>query len=111
MATRSRDMSFEEILNENPSLAELCEHIPITTKWYQMGIQLNLSVKKLNEIEEESKDTTDRMVKMFELWLDTNPQATRRQIVEILKMDVIDEIILALNYETKLKQLFVAIGE
>ena len=111
MATRSRDMSFEEILNEKPSLAELCEHIPITTKWYQMGIQLNLSVKKLNEIEEESKDTTDRMVKMYELWLDTNPQATRRQIVEILKMGVIDEIILALNYETKLKQLFVAIGE
>ena len=64
MATRSRDMSFEEILNEKPSLAELCEHIPITTKWYQMGILLNLSVKKLNEIEEESKDTVNLLCHM-----------------------------------------------
>ena len=57
-------MSFEEILNEKPSLAELCEHIPITTKWYQMGIQPNLSVKKLNEIEEESKDTVNLLCHM-----------------------------------------------
>ena len=76
----TRNMSFEEILNEKPTLAELCKLVPISTKWYQMRIQLNLNVKKLNEVEEDSKNTTDKVSKMYELWLDTNPQATRRQI-------------------------------
>ena len=109
--TRSRDMSFEEILDEKPTLDELCEYVPINTKWHLMGIQLKLKVKKLNEIEELQGSSTYKMSKMYELWLDTNPQATRRQIVETLKMDLIEEITLALNYESKLKELFVVIGE
>ena len=105
------DVLYEEILNKKPTLEELCELVPISTKWYQMGILLKLNVKKLNEIEEESKKTTDKVLKMYELWLDTNPQATRQQIVETLKMDAIEENTLAQNYETKLRELHSKTGK
>ena len=82
----TRDMSFEEIINDRPSLAELCEHVPVSPKWYQMGIQLELDPRKLNSIDKlQNANVMDKMTKMYELWLDTNPQATRRQIVETLR--------------------------
>ena len=101
----ARDLLYEEILNKRPTLDELCELVPISTKWHQMGIQLKLKVRKLNEIEELQRSSTYKMSKMYELWLDVNPQATRRQIVETLKMDIIEENTLAQNYETKLREL------
>ena len=39
------NLSLEEMLNERPSLAELCKYLPISTKWYQMGIQLELNTR------------------------------------------------------------------
>ena len=44
------DNSFDEILNGKPTLAELCKHVPISTNLYIMGTQLELDVRKLNEI-------------------------------------------------------------
>ena len=99
-------MLYEEILNQRPTLEELCELVPISTKWHQMGILLKLNVKKLNEIEELPRSFTYKISKMYELWLDTNPQATRRQIVDTLKMGTIEENTLAQNYETKLRELY-----
>ena len=40
MATRN--LSFEKLLEEKPTLDELCEHIRIGSKWYQLGILLKL---------------------------------------------------------------------
>ena len=100
-------MSLEEILNERPSLAELCEYVPISTKWYQMGIQLELNTRRLKEIEKLQIDVMDKVTKMYEVWLDTNPQATRRQIVDTLRKKAIEEMTLAHEYETKLRELYV----
>ena len=36
---------------------------------------------------------------MFELWLDTKPDATRRQVVDALRKEVIKEMTIALKYE------------
>ena len=103
----SSDMSFQEILNDRPSLAELCEHVPVSPKWYQMGVQLELDPRKLNGINKlQNANVMDKMTKMFELWLDTNPQATRRQIVETLRKNSIEEITLAVQYEKKLRELY-----
>ena len=103
----ARDMSFEEILNDRPSLAELCEHVPVSPKWYQMGIQLELDPRKLDGIDKlQGADVMDKMTKMYELWLDINPQATRRQIVETLRKRSIEELTLAVEYETKLRELY-----
>ena len=105
MATR--DLSLEEILNERPSLAELCEYVPISTKWYQMGVQLKLNTRRLKKIEKLQINVMDKVTKMYEVWLDTNPQATRRQIVDTLRKKSIEEMTLAREYETKLRDLYV----
>ena len=80
-AMATRNLSFEEILEEKPTLDELCEHIRIGGKWYQLGIQLKLNAKKLEGIHKLPDDSTY----MFELWLDTKPDATRRQVVDALR--------------------------
>ena len=103
MATR--DSSFDEMLNGKPTLAELCAHVPISTNWYIMGIQLELDVRKLNEIEDLPKLVPYKVSKMYELWLDTKPQATRRQIVDTLKMEAVGQMSLAIEYEKMLRQL------
>ena len=105
------DSSFDEILNGKPTLAELCADVPIGTNWYIMGTQLKLNIRKLNEIEDLSKPVPYKVSKMYELWLDTNPQATRRQILETLKMELICQMSLAQQYETRLKEHIPVIGK
>ena len=105
------DSSFDEILNGKPTLAELCKHVPISTNWYIMGTQLELDVTKLNEIEDLPKPVSYKISKMYELWLNTNPQATRRQILEMLRMELIGQMSLAQQYETKLKNHIPVIGK
>ena len=105
------DSSFDEILNGKPTLAELCKHVPISTNWYIMGTQLELDVRKLNEIEDLPKPVPYKVSKMYELWLDTKPQATRRQVLEMLRMELIGQMSLAQQYETKLKDNIPVIGK
>ena len=93
--------SFEEILVEKPTLDELCEHICIGSKWYQLGIQMKLNVKKLEDIHKLPDDSTYKTTKMFELWLDTKPDATRRQVIDALRKE---EITIAHEYEQILRK-------
>ena len=110
MAT-AEDNSFDEILNGKPTLAELCKHVPISTNWYIMGTQLELDVKKLNEIEDLFKPAPYKVSKMYELWLDTKPHATRKQVLDTLKMEAVGQMCLALQYEKKLKDHIPVIGK
>ena len=108
----TKNLSFEEILEEKPSLDELCEHIRIGSKWYQLGIQLKLDPKKLEDIRRQPDDSTYKTSRMFQLWLDTNPNATRRQVVDALRKEIIEEITVAHKYEKSLgKSLISTTGE
>ena len=98
------NLSFEKILGEKPALDELCEHIHIGGKWYQFGILLKLDSKKLDDIRRQPDDSTYKTLKMFELWLNTNPNATRRQVLDTLKKEVIEENTVAHKYEQILKK-------
>ena len=98
------NLSFEKILEEKPALDELCEHIHIGGKWYQFGILLKLDSKKLDDIRRQPDDSTYKTLKMFELWLDTNPNATRRQVIDTLRKEVIEEITVAHKYEQIFKK-------
>ena len=95
----ARNPSFEMLLQEKPTLDELCEHIVIGTKWYQLGIQLKLDVTQLDVIDKETSDVTQKTSKMFQLWLSTNPLATRRHVLEALRKRVIGEGNIANEYE------------
>ena len=96
----ARIPSFEMmLLQERPTLDELCEHIVIGIKWYQLGIQLKLDVTQLDVIDKETSDVTQKTSKMFQLWLSTNPLATRRHVLEALRKRVIGENNVANEYE------------
>lgn len=97
MATR--DHSFDSFLGESPSLDELYEHVKLGTKWYEFGVLLKLDSKKLNAIEELNKDVDYKALKMFELWLDTSTNVTRRQVLETLRKNSIREVAVAEKYE------------
>ena len=102
MATRN--LSFEEILEEKPTLDELCEHICIGSKWYQLGVLLKLNDVKLDDIHRLAENSTYKTLKMFKLWLDTKPDATRRQVVDALRKEVVEEITVAYEYEQTLRK-------
>ena len=103
--------TFEEILEEKPTLDELCEHIVIGTKWYQLGIQLKLDVTQLDVINEQNSDVTQKTSKMFQLWLSTNPLATRRHVLEALRKRMIGENNVANEYEKVLTSSYSSDGK
>ena len=97
MATR-HDSSYEDKLKGKPSLDELCEHVRVGTNWYKFGVLLKLDTTKLDAIEELNKDVDFKILKMFQLWLNTNPSATRKEIIDALRKDVMDGMTTANNY-------------
>ena len=103
--------TFEEILEEKPTPDELCKHIMIGTKWYQFGIQLKLGVTQLDGIDRENSDVTQKTAKMFQLWLSTNPLATRRHVLEALRKRVIGEDNVANEYEKILTSPYSSAGK
>ena len=99
------NLSFEQIIEEKPTLDELCEYIDIGDEWDHLGILLKLNPKKLGDIHGQSGDHTYKTSKMFELWLGTNPCATRKQVIDALKKKVIEENTIAHEYEEELRKM------
>ena len=101
----AEELSFEKVLEERPTLNELCEHVRIGSKWYQLGIILKLDSISLESIKMPSEDFSYKTSKMFKLWLDINPHPTRRQVIDALRSDFIGENVIAIKYEETLRKL------
>ena len=109
MATRN--LSFEEILQKKPTIDELCEHIRIGSKWYQLGVLLKLNDLKLDDIHRLAEDSTYKTLKMFKLWLSTDPHATRKHVLDTLRKEVIEENNISHVYEKILRTTCSSAGE
>ena len=96
--------SLEEILNEKPSLQELCEHIRLGPNWELFGDQLGLDSIELKSIRQLIKDDRYKTRKMFKLWLSTNSHPTRKQIVDTLRSNFVGMNSTADEYEKVLVQ-------
>lgn len=98
--------NFDVILNGKPTLDELCEHVDIGSKWYKLGVLLKLKMRELDLIRVNYEDDDDdiKALKMLELWLSTNPKATRKEIIDVLKKPVISEKAFAEQYLMALKE-------
>ena len=103
MAFEGRPTYSNDFLNEKPTVAELCEHVRIGTKWYVLGTLLDLDTMELNGIDELNKDCGFKATKMFELWVRTKTNATRRQIIETLKKKAVGMNAVAVDYEKALE--------
>ena len=104
------DKRFEQILEERPTLKELCENVRIGN-WYQLGIQLDIDHDSLDDIDYLSKDYIHKMTKMFALWLERNSHATRRQVIDALKRESVRRNATAHDYEKALKMSCSSSGE
>ena len=103
MAKQADDNDF---LNQKPTLDELMTHVGISKKWYEFGKLLRLLVNELDAIEElnPDRDADFKALKMFYLWLDTNPNATRKEVTETLQKEAIGENAIAEEYLKALKE-------
>ena len=104
MATQQKETSFNTFLSSTPTLKELTEHVNVSTNWYIVGTMLDLDQKRLKGI--EAHTGAHKMIEMFNLWLDTTPTASRRQVLEALRKSVVEENTLAYEYEKYLKELY-----
>ena len=89
---------FDAFLNEKPTLTELFQHVSISTKWYQFGVLLEINNAKLDSIAKDYQGSDMKALKMFELWLSSNPSASRKQIIDTLKTEAIGENTVAEEY-------------
>ena len=89
---------FDAFLNGKPTLNELFKHVSISTKWYQFGVVLEINSAKLDGIDKDCQGTDIKALKMFELWLCSNPSASRKQIIDTLKTESIGENTVAEEY-------------
>ena len=104
MAVGGELTGFEAFLNKKPTLDELCRHVRVETKWYTFGVLLKLDTYKLEGIRLMNEDSGFKAIKMFELWLSSNPTATRREIIETLRTEAIGEKTIAEDYNKALKE-------
>ena len=91
-------MAVSNFLSDKPTLCELCENINIGTKWYEFGLLLKLHTDKLDEIKVMDGDVNMKTLKMFEFWLSASPNGSRREIIETLRKQTIDENTIADEY-------------
>ena len=87
-----------DILNGRPELAELENHVR-TYNWHAVGLQLHLEQDDLVAIKRECHgDIASCRRSMFDLWLKTFPEASRKQLLDCLKSDAVAEIHMAEQY-------------
>ncbi|XP_019851201.1 PREDICTED: uncharacterized protein LOC109581492 [Amphimedon queenslandica] len=67
-----------------PTLNELVTHVDVSTKWLRLGVILELDMKDLKAIEHVRHTINERLQDMYDLWLETNPNATRGQLIKAL---------------------------
>ena len=92
------------MLSGKPTLDELCEHVDIGYQWYKFGVLLKLKTEELDGIDMNYEDADIKALKMLELWLDANPKAMRKEILDALKKPVIGGNATAERYLMALKE-------
>ena len=89
-----------DFLNGKPTADELYKHVNIGSKWFKFGVLLHLdSSVHLDNIDQQYKDRETKVLNMFELWLSTTSNPTRREIIDTLLDPAISENEIAENYE------------
>ena len=94
--------------SKKPELDVLITHAR-TTKWYTLGVLLGLDPSKLDAIRRENQDEDERLLKIYELWLATNPNATYNDMIEALEHKPLEEITVAADLRTFLTGTCIAI--
>ena len=92
--------------NSRPELAEL-ENEVRSNKWEEIGLQLGLKDSDLVAIRQQwGGNVNSCRREMFRLWLETNPKASRKQLLAALRENAVAEMYTAEQYETYIRSHF-----
>ena len=69
---------------DEPLLCDLLEDVT-TTKWYHLGLQLDISSHDLDIIEHDTNGLEDRLRQMFQKWLKICEKPSWRMIVNAVR--------------------------
>ena len=92
-------ISLDKLLDQKPPLSEVCEY-GRTSRWYKLGVQLKLDKVELKEI--RSNTGSDKRTLMYQLWLCSQRNATRRQLLTALRTRYVREKTVAHDYQQML---------
>ena len=95
-------LTLDKLLDQKPPLPEVCEYVR-TSRWYKLGIQLEVDEVELKEIRNDTGSYKRTL--MYQLWLRTQPNATRRQLLTALRTKDVGENTVAENYEKILNRM------
>ena len=100
-------LSFDEFLQDRPTHDELCNHI-VFCDWRLLAICLpTITDIDVDVIFEETGGISSLALQQtFQLWLKKCPNASRQQVIQILKSRVIGQNAIAAKYESALKELY-----
>ena len=90
-------------MDSKPELDVLITHAR-ATKWRTLGVKLDLEPNRLDAIKKENQDEDERLSKMYELWLATNPNATYNDVIKALESESLQEITVAHNLKEYLQK-------
>lgn len=71
--------------------------VTVETVWFQLGLQLGISITTLNAIRHDYPETRERFTKMLEKWIKGEP--TKRRLIKALRSETIQENRLADDME------------
>ena len=67
-------------------LGEVLEEIvDISTKWYQLGLQLKVKIGRLESIRVQSSDPEYQLLEMLKTWLTTSDNTTWKVLTDALR--------------------------
>ena len=95
--------SLDFLLNQTPSLSEVCEHAK-TVDWYQLGALLPLDSMDLENIRKFPLES-EKLTRMYNIWLNKKGEsATRQELLTALRTGFSGLNMIALKYEKYLKE-------
>ena len=70
-------------------------------KWYDVGLELKVSVTELDNIGDQFRNNRDRLREALKVWLKTATEPTWQDLVKVLKSPVVGESNLAIKIEAE----------
>ena len=102
MATGGLSSLPSFLLDDVPPLHEICNYAR-TSRWYELGIQLELDSVDLERIR---TDPADQLSSMYQVWRHEKAgTATRRQLLKALRTPHVGQNSIAEHYEQELKRM------
>ena len=91
-------------MDDKPTLDELITHVDVGVEWMRLGTLLKLDMKDLQAIDHVKPAISDRLQQMYNKWLTSKTGATRRQLLDALR--VLNLNVLAEEYEEWVRVTF-----